>query len=84
MSWLTDPTANPGSRNAGIGSARLPRSAFARYEDRWDLLEAPAFEVPVMLDARMRDAIDDPLVGLPEGHRWRDGVPEFSPVEHSA
>ena len=77
MSWLTDPTAKPGSRNAGIASARLAYGDFARYEDRWDLLEASAFDAPVLLDLWMRDSIDDPLVGLPEGHRWHDGVPEL-------
>jgi len=81
MSWLTDSTARPGSRNAGIGSARLADNDFARYEDRWDLVEASAFEAPVMLDLWMRDAIDDPAVGLPEGHRWRSGIPEFTAVD---
>lgn len=46
MSWLGDPSARPGSRNAGIASARLGDNAFARYEDRWDLLEASAYEAP--------------------------------------
>jgi hypothetical protein len=77
MTWLTDPTAKPGARNAGIGHARLTESDFRRYEDRWDLLDASAFDAAVMLYPSMHDASDDPKVGLPEGHRWHQRVPEF-------
>jgi hypothetical protein len=80
MGWLTDPTAKPEARNAGVESARLGLNDFARYEDRWDLLNSSAFDAPVMLDEWMLDAIDDPVVGLPEGHRWRDGTPDFMPM----
>lgn len=79
LSWLTDPTAKPGARNAGIENARLGDNDFARYEDRWDLLNSSAFDAPVMLDEWMSDAIENPAVGLPDGHRWRDGAPQFMP-----
>lgn len=81
MSWLTDPSARPGKRNAGIASARIGPADFARYEDRWDLLNGSALEVPVMLPTWMRRVIDRPGVGLPEGHRWHGGVPTFAPED---
>ena len=80
MSWLTDPKVKPGTRNAGIDMARLSADTFARYEDRWDLLEASAYDAPVLLADWMREAIDDPQVGLPDGHRWQDNVPSFASV----
>src|SRR4051812_8905618 len=55
MSWLNDPTATPGTRNAGIESARIGSEGGERYAHRWDLLDAPAADAPVMLptwDAR--------------------------------
>lgn len=80
MSWLTDPAANPGTRNVGVEGARLDGGDFARYEDRWDLLDQPAHDVEILLPQWMRDAIDDPKVGLPPDHAWRDAIPEFAPA----
>ncbi len=78
MNWLTDPAARPGTRNAGIASARVGPEVWAPYEDRWDLLTASAWDAPVLLPSWMRDKIDDDAVGLPEDHRWRDNVPAFA------
>ncbi len=78
MSWLTDTNAAPGTRNAGIGSARIGPEVFEQYEDAWNLLNASAYEAPVMLPAWMRTAAARPEVGLPDGHPWRDGLPDFA------
>ncbi len=80
MNWLKDPMAKPGSRNAAVESARLGENDVARYEDRWDLLTNSAFDAPVMLEEWMLVAIDDPAVGLPDAHRWRDDAPDFMPA----
>jgi hypothetical protein len=80
MSWLTYVTAKPGSRKNDIESARLGDNEFARYEDRWDLLSYSALDAPVMLEEWMRYAIDDPAIGLPDGHRWQDRLPVFLPA----
>lgn len=78
MAWLHDPAATPGSRNAGIESARIGSEVWERYADRWDFLDAPAVEAPVLLPAGIRDRIDWPGVGLPEGHPWHAGIPPFA------
>jgi hypothetical protein len=77
MSWLNEPTAAPGARNAGIESARIGSEVWDRYADRWDLLDEPAASAPVMLPAWMRDRIETAGVGLPPEHPWHDNVPEF-------
>lgn len=76
-SWLTWPEAKPGTRNAGIGSARVGPDIIERYEGRWDLLNGSAFDTPVLLPTWMREKIDHPKVGLPEGHSWRQSVQSF-------
>ncbi len=80
MSWLHSPDAKPGTRNAGIGSARVGPEVWDRYRDRWDLLEEAAFDAPVLLPNWMRDKASDPAVGLPEGHRWTGSIPVFQPI----
>jgi hypothetical protein len=77
MNWLTDENAKPGTRNAGIESARVGAEVWERYEDRWDLLHAPATNAPVLLPTWMRAKIDDSLVGLPEHHSWAEDVPPW-------
>jgi hypothetical protein len=78
MSWRRDPAAKPGTRNAGIESARLSGDVFEHYCDRWDLLDQPATEAPVLLPHWMRRQIDVEGVGLPRGHPWHDQIPPFS------
>jgi hypothetical protein len=62
------PAATPGTRNAGIQSARIGSEVWDRYADRWDLLEKPAAEASVVLPTWMRDRISMPGVGLPPEH----------------
>ena len=77
MSWLADPAAAPGTRNAGIESARVVAEVWDRYADRWDLLDAPASATPVLLPAWVRDKIGLPGVGLPPEHPWNREIPTF-------
>ncbi|WP_224769240.1 hypothetical protein [Nocardioides ochotonae] len=76
-SWLTDPDAVPGKRNTPIKNARVYRWVFEGYEDRWDLLEAPADKAPVLLPAEFREYALDARVGLPHDHPWNDRLPDW-------
>jgi len=78
MGWLTDSSARPGTRNTGIEGAHASVESWQQYEDRWDLLQEPATSAPVRLPEWMRPEIDNPLVGLPEGHPWLTGLPTWS------
>ncbi|QGF25053.1 hypothetical protein Rai3103_03045 [Raineyella fluvialis] len=71
--WLTDPAAAPGQRNAQMPQSRTHEETFARYRDRWDLLDHPTTEAGVMIADRLVALI--PRLGLPAGHPWRDGLP---------
>ncbi|MCX7522062.1 hypothetical protein OSC27_07195 [Microbacterium sp. STN6] len=77
MDWLTDPGAAPGKRNAPVERSRVLLSTLARYQDRWDLLLVDEPDVPVLLPQRFRALAQDSRVGLPEGHAWRDSLPEW-------
>ncbi|GAA6124228.1 hypothetical protein BPY_23360 [Bifidobacterium psychraerophilum] len=77
QNWLTDPDAKPGKRNTGIKGARMDISIFEGYKDRWDLLERSTSECPVLLPAWEHDAALQPRVGLPDGHPWKESLPEW-------
>lgn len=77
MDWLTDPGVEPGKRNAPVERSRVLLSTFARYEDRWDLLLADEPDAPVLLPERFRALAQNDRVGLPEGHTWHKGLPEW-------
>lgn len=77
MSWLNDPSVTPGTRNAGIESARIGAEVWDRYADRWDLLDEPASDAPVLLPSWIRDRGAMASVGLPPGHPWHAEIPEF-------
>lgn len=78
MSWLHEPGIPAGQRNAPVEQARAQIDVWERYEDRWDLLAASAYEAPVLLPSGMRSCLDDPNVGLTPDHRWlTEGVPEW-------
>jgi hypothetical protein len=73
--WATDPTATR-SRNP----KNLPRLAVPvlhGYEDRWDLLRGPASAAPVLLPPEYHEYALSERVGVPEGHPWRDSLPEW-------
>ena len=76
QNWLTDPAA-PRSRTAGQGASRVSMDVFERYENRWDLLDAPSARAPVLLPDHYRALALDPRVGLPEGHPWRGSLPTW-------
>lgn len=73
--WRTDPAVPPGSRNAPVKQARLFIEAWAGYEDRWDLLNAPSTQAPVLLPDHAHDLALQERVGLPTGHPWTEQLP---------
>ncbi|GAA1782595.1 hypothetical protein [Leucobacter iarius] len=75
MDWFTEPGIPPGKRNAGPERSRVYVRDFARYEGRWDLLERPTSEAPVLLPPRFRALAEGERVGLPDEHPWRQGLP---------
>lgn len=78
QSWLTDPTAQPGKRNAHVSQSRVGADVFAAYEGRWDLLDSEhTDEVPVMLPTWMRTNSMLDRVGLPAGHPWKSALPDW-------
>jgi len=75
--WLTDPSAEPGTRNAGHDRARVKLPIFANYENRWDLLNIDQHHAPVLLPDHYRILAREPRVGLPEDHEWIDRLPPW-------
>lgn len=84
MTWRSDPDAKAGKRNAGVSQARISIEVFERYEGRWDLLDTESTDdVSVLLPGWMRDNAQLERVELPEGHPWREQLPEWQPVSPS-
>ncbi len=79
MSWLTEPGVPAGKRNAPIENARVDVRELVRYRDRWEDLQKPTTDLPVLLHPWMRDAIREERVGLPADHPWQDAaaVPDW-------
>jgi hypothetical protein len=75
--WLTNPNAAAGKRNTPIAGARVNAWVFARYEQRWDLLDLPTSEVPVMLPPRFREWGLGDRVGLRPDHPWSSDMPSW-------
>jgi hypothetical protein len=75
--WLTDPEAPAGRRNAELNQARIQLSVWERYEDRWDLLDMPTADVPVLLPSWLRERAQEKRVGLPPGHPWAEALPAW-------
>ncbi len=75
MTWLTEP--NPKKpRNAGVSEARINVEVFAKYEGKWDLLNAERTQdVPVLLPSWMHGNVE--RVGLPEHHPWEKEMPTW-------
>lgn len=77
MNWLTEPGVPPGKRNASVERARVRLNTFKQYEGRWDLLEVEQCDAPVLLPAHFRDLALEERVGLPQGHEWRQELPDW-------
>ena len=73
--WLTSPDAEPGKRNAPVDRSRVLLPIWASYEDRWDLIDKPTTDAPVLLPPRYRELALDSRVGLPVGHPWLKELP---------
>lgn len=74
--WFTEPGVPTGKRNVGVDRSRVQIRTFERYEGRWDLLEKPADDAPVLLPPEYRGYALEARVGLPAGHPWREIMPE--------
>src|SRR5262249_28389638 len=82
QNWRTDPKFE-GKRNASIEQAWVKADVWRRYEDRWDLLQQPTTDAPVLLPGWMRRCAQDDRVGLPKDHPWGTDLPEWDdPPEH--
>ena len=77
QSWLKDPSAAPGSRNAPQSLALVGETMFAGYEDHWERLNESTDTVPVLLPGWCRERALDERVGLPSGHPWHEKLPEW-------
>lgn len=75
--WLTDPGVPAGQRNTGLDQARVPADTFKGYENRWDLLQRPTTDAPVLLSPSLRAFAFEPRVGLPPGHPWGVVLPAW-------
>lgn len=77
QNWLTEPGIAPGTRNAPVSQARVNTTIWERYEGRWDLLDRPTIEAPVLLPNWLRRRAAEPRVGLPPSHPWNEAMPEL-------
>ena len=77
MAWLTDSTVPAGRRNAPVGAAQVQAWMVKGYENRWDLMEAPATHAPVLLPPEFRSMAQEQRIGLPPDHPWKISLPEW-------
>jgi hypothetical protein len=75
--WFTDPAAPKGARNTPLNMARVYRSTWRAYEDRWDLLDTPTPKVPVLLPSSYWELAQEERVGLPKEHPWNNVLPQW-------
>lgn len=75
MDWLTKPDVPVGRRNAPVSRSRVRRQVWGGYESRWDLLDVPTPQVPVLLPNWMRERAFEERVGLPPVHPWTAELP---------
>jgi hypothetical protein len=54
MAWLTDSSVPKGQRNAPVSAAQIQAWMVKSYKNRWDLMEAPATQAPVLLPPEFR------------------------------
>lgn len=74
--WLTAPGIPEGRRNTGVENSRVHVAPFARYEDRWDLLDQDS--PPVLLPSSFRESALADGIRLPPGHAWHQALPKWS------
>ncbi|MGC5585897.1 hypothetical protein [Ornithinimicrobium sp. W1665] len=77
MDWLTHPDAPAGKRTASVEHARVKVEVFAAYEDRWDMVERPTEQAPVLLPTAFRSLATEQRVGLPPAHPWHQDLPSW-------
>ncbi|MBT2555508.1 hypothetical protein [Arthrobacter sp. ISL-5] len=77
MHWRTDKSVPPGRRNAPTDQATVWVETFEGYRDKWELLDMPTDEVPVLLPEHYQDWAAEEGVGLPPEHPWTINMPEW-------
>jgi hypothetical protein len=77
QNWLTEPGIPLGRRNAPMSQARTNLEVFAKYEDRWDLLDQPTSLALVLLPPWIRSKAREEGVGLPPNHPWNTHLPTW-------
>lgn len=75
--WLREPGIPEGKRNVGVDRARVSIPDWVGYEDRWDLLDHPADEAPILLRPQLRALAERADIGFPLAHPWRDSRPQW-------
>jgi hypothetical protein len=76
QAWATDPGVPAGKRKA-TNVPRMPPSAFEAYEHRWDLLQQPTTEVPILLSAASRQLALESRIGMQSDHPWAAALPQW-------
>jgi hypothetical protein len=66
-----------GTRTLHMDSSRSGYHVFAGYRDRWDLLDRPTTECPILLPPGFKELACDEEIGAPEGHPWIQGMPPW-------
>lgn len=66
-----------GSRQLNMERSHPGHHVFAGYRARWDLLERPATECPVLLPPGFEELACDEEIGVPTGHPWIQGMPAW-------
>lgn len=77
MDWLTEEGIPAGKRNAPVERSRVYLWVFEGYENRWDLLFIDESDAPVFLPSHYRELAASTRVGLPDGHAWKDMLPDW-------
>ena len=75
--WESDPAAKR-TRSAGLKAARVRPELFEGYLDRWDLLQVPTTEVPVLLPSALRALQEERGIVLPVSHPWHAAPPDWT------
>lgn len=77
MRWLNDPNVPAGKRNAGVEAARIQATDFVGYHERWDLLEKPTDECPILAEHWIHEELLKPETALRPDHPWARDLPAW-------
>lgn len=66
QSVFTGAGRTPDHPDVELDRMRISETVFEAYQDRWDLLDSPTSEVPIMLPKPLLELIDDQRIRSPE------------------